>query len=133
MSFKDLTVSLSEKFNWLASPPDRHFTMGEAINWITDGELARGKDIQWNRAGRFVDRATMVVGLGVTAAVCVAEASVLPILLVPLVFKGVAFVAAGITEGIVNKMAAAAETLERLTTEREYKKTHKKDLPRGMR
>ena len=51
----------------------------------------------------------------------------------PLVAKGVAFVAAGITSGVVNKMAAIAERLERHTAEREYKRENKQNLPRGMR
>ncbi len=133
MSFRDFTISLSNKFNWLAEPPSRHFTLGEAVNWATDGELMRSKDLNWGRAARIVERATMVVGIAATVAVCVAESSFAPILLVPLVAKGVGFVAAGITSGVVNKMAAIAERLERHTAEREYKRENKKDLPRGMR
>ncbi|MBL8712446.1 MAG: hypothetical protein JNM12_06060 [Alphaproteobacteria bacterium] len=133
MSFRDFTISLSDKFNWLAEPPKRHFTLGEAVNWATDGELMRNKDHNWGRGARIVERATMALGVAATVAVCVAESSFAPILLVPLVAKGVAFVAAGITSGVVNKMAAIAERLERHTAEREYKRENKQNLPRGMR
>jgi len=107
--------------------------MGEAIKWATDGESASGKPHPWSRAARVVERATMVIGLGAAITASVLENSLMPMAFIPLVFKGVAYVAAGITEFAVEKLAAGAETLERLATSREYKKENKKDLPRGMR
>lgn len=133
MSFRDFTVSLSDKFNWLASPPKNHFTLGEAVHWATDGELFKQKPREWSRAARTVERATMALGVVATVAVCVVESSVLPVLLVPLVAKGVGYVAAGITSFITDKLANTAERLERFTAEREYKRENKKDVPRGMR
>lgn len=133
MSFRDFTVSLSNKFNWLAEPPKNHFTLGEAVHWATDGELMRTKPHPWGRAARIVDRATMVVGIGAAIAICMIEKSPLPMLMVPIVAKGVAFINAAITQGITGTLASTAERIERFTAEREYKREHKKDLPRGMR
>ena len=133
MSFRDFTVSLSDKFNWLASPPKHHFTLGEAVHWATDGELFKQKPRDWSRAARTVERATMALGVAATVAICVMEASVLPVMLVPLVAKGVGYVAAGITEFFTDKLASTAQRLERFTAEREYKRENRKDLPRGMR
>ncbi len=133
MSFRDFTVSLSNKFNWLAEPPKNHFTLGEAVHWATDGELMKTPPHKWGRAARIVDRATMVVGLGAAVAICMIEKSPLPMLMVPVVAKGVAFINAAITQGITGGLANTIQRIERFTAEREFKRENKKDLPRGMR
>ncbi|MDI1228669.1 MAG: hypothetical protein PSY14_13390 [bacterium] len=124
---------MSNKFNWLAEPPKHHFTLGEAVHWATDGELMKTPPHKWGRAARIVDRATMVVGLGAAVAICMIEKSPLPMLMVPVVAKGVAFIAAAITQGITGGLANTIQRIERFTAEREFKRENKKDLPRGMR
>lgn len=135
MSVRDISIKLSNVFNWLAEPPERQRTLSSLIPWATDNRLQEpfGKPPKMSRAAWAVNRAFTGLGIVMGGVVCVMEASPLPMLAVPFLFKGLGYMASGVTEWGIKGLADRANQLEGYTKGREFKAQNRQALPRYMR
>jgi hypothetical protein len=150
MSVRSIAHGISGVFNWLTSEPKNHWTLRELIPALTDNEVRPSPPRPINRVARVIERVATAGGLtgGIVGAASIYQMglaagnvgylallgnAVLPLLIIPAIAAGAAWVAGGVATLALNKMADMANGVERWAISREFKKEGKASWPRHQR
>ncbi len=133
MSVLSVAKSITGVFNWLTSEPKNHFTLRQLLPIVTEGAINPGPPRPINRVARVMERTATVLGLAAGAYYSTVEKDVGPLIIMPLVMQGAAWLAGGLTTIMLEKMKDRADQFERWATKREFNKENKANLPRHQR
>lgn len=96
----------------MATPPKNSWTLGEMLTKATGGDFKVHTN-KMNRAGRLVERTIFAAGVALGVAGIFVEASIGPLILAPLLAKGIGFLSGSVVDIAADHVSDVAQNFDR--------------------
>jgi len=107
-----LTRKIADFAEYMATPPKNSWTLGEMLTKATGGEFKVHTN-KMNRAGRLVERGIFAAGVAFGVAGIFVEASIGPLILAPLIAKGIGFLSGSVVDIAADHISDVAQNFDR--------------------